>query len=35
MDACKEENGIGNKAFLNKKTLTKIYHDCLKETDLN
>ena len=33
--AWREEHNVGYKALLNKKNLIKIYHECLKETDLN
>ena len=33
--AWREEHNAGYEAFLNKKNLIKIYHECLKETDLN
>lgn len=33
--AWREEHNVEYKALLNKKNLIKIYHECLKETDLN
>ena len=33
--AWREEHNVGYNALLNKKNLIKIYHECLKETDLN